>query len=61
MTIHIFQMSPRLRAGTDSVWDLTAVGSQGQGNHGSVCAQDLSHTREWAIRTVVAMNTLDPY
>lgn len=61
MTIHIFQMSPRLRAGTDSVWDLTAVGSQGQGSHGSVCAQDISHTGEWAIRTVVAMNMSDPY
>lgn len=60
MTIHIFEMSPRLRAGTGSDWDLTEIWWQGQGSHGSVCAQDISHPGEWAIRTVVAVNMSDP-
>lgn len=62
MSIYIFQTrSPRLReAGTGGDLGLTAMGWQGQGSHGYLL-RDVSHTGEWAIWTVVAVNMSDPY
>lgn len=52
--------SPRRReARTGGDLGLTAMGWQGQGSHGYVL-QDVSHTGEWAVQTVVAMNVSDP-